>query len=291
MSYKSIDNVGSRQLRNRLRRLRECVNDVDQDQIAEHIVCNRNEEIIFPAVEVNHDNNDGMIRRENRSHDDSSSGDDDNFEPNFNNADDIVQNRNEEVIFPALEMNHDNNYRVLFRPEDMRPRENELNGDDNLGEDVFEQNFNNDDHNDVEDDEYENENEDPEYVHNRNQENNNNNINQNQPLFDGAPLTVGDSMLVILSLILLCHNLSMACVEDVIKAIELHCIPHGLKKNSLHKFKKYFQLDETEIIKHYYCKFCTRELVNKNEECPSCVQKKKLLLRPVTNYNSAKRNV
>lgn len=124
-----------------------------------------------------------------------------------------------------------NDDRVLFRLEDMRPRENESYDDNSLrDEDVVEPNFNNDDHDDdnVDDDEYDHDNEEPENVNKRNQENNNN-INHNQPLFDGAPLTVGDSMLVILSL-LLRHNLTMACIEDIIKAIELHCIPQGLKK-------------------------------------------------------------
>ncbi|XP_011859941.1 PREDICTED: uncharacterized protein LOC105557338 [Vollenhovia emeryi] len=80
-------------------------------------------------------------------------------------------------------------------------------------------------------------------------------------------------MLIILSL-LLHHNLTMTCIEDIIIALELHCLREGLKRNSLYKFRKYFRLNQTNIIKHYYCKFCTRELRTKNDQCPSCPTKK-----------------
>ncbi|CAL1685139.1 unnamed protein product [Lasius platythorax] len=80
-------------------------------------------------------------------------------------------------------------------------------------------------------------------------------------------------MLIILTL-LLHHNLTMSCIEDIIIALQLHCLREGFKKNSLYKFRKFFRLNQTEIIKHFYCKFCTRELRTINDECPSCPRKK-----------------
>ncbi|RLU15666.1 hypothetical protein DMN91_011420 [Ooceraea biroi] len=110
-----------------------------------------------------------------------------------------------------------------------------------------------------------------------NEARNNDNFDQNQPLYNviknGAEITVRASMLIILTL-LLNHNLAMSCIEDIIIAIELHCLHEGLKRNSLYKFRKYFRLNQTNIIKHYYCTFCIRELRTINDECPSCHKKK-----------------
>lgn len=100
-----------------------------------------------------------------------------------------------------------------------------------------------------------------------------NNIHHDRPLYHGAGITVGASMLVILTL-LLNHNLTMTCISDIIIALEAHCLHQGLKRNSLFKFRKYFNLDQCDIIKHYYCKFCNRELRSVDDECPSCPQKK-----------------
>ena len=93
------------------------------------------------------------------------------------------------------------------------------------------------------------------------------------PLYRDAPLTIIDSMLLILSL-LLHHNVTMQCLADIITVINLHCALDGLKKNSLYKFQKFFAFGNTPIQKHFYCSTCLRDLRSLDDMCPSCPRKK-----------------
>jgi len=79
-------------------------------------------------------------------------------------------------------------------------------------------------------------------------------------------------MLLILT-IAIRHNLNMSCLADIINVINLHCPTHGLKKNSIFKFKKFFSLKKFNIKKHYYCATCDRELEDHNI-CPLCTKQK-----------------
>lgn len=117
------------------------------------------------------------------------------------------------------------------------------------------------------------ENMDNEVEENEDPARNNNVFNyEDETLYQGAPLTVAHSMLLILTL-LIHHNIDMSCLSDIIKIINLHCLPAQLKKNSLYKFRKYFSLKETNLQKHYYCLFCTRDLESAEDICPSCPRK------------------
>lgn len=90
------------------------------------------------------------------------------------------------------------------------------------------------------------------------------------PLYHNSPVTVRESMLLIQSL-LLRHNLNMTCISDIITVIQLHCPEEGLKKNSLYKFRKYWNFNKkNEIKKHFYCSQCLRDLQHENDNCPSC---------------------
>lgn len=88
-------------------------------------------------------------------------------------------------------------------------------------------------------------------------------------LYRGAPVTVGQSMLLILTLMLR-HNLNMLCIADIIAVINLHCLQDGLKRNCLPSFQKFFSLNETSMKKHFYCSKCLRDLRSGNDQCPSC---------------------
>lgn len=60
---------------------------------------------------------------------------------------------------------------------------------------------------------------------------NNDNIeDDDQPLYQDAGITVRGSMLIILTLLLVHHNLTMTCIEDIIFALQLHCLQKGLQK-------------------------------------------------------------
>lgn len=104
----------------------------------------------------------------------------------------------------------------------------------------------------------------------------NDDVGQNQPLYRGSRISVGESMLLILAL-LLHHNLTLTCIEDIIIVLELHCLRQSLHKNSLYKFKKYFGLNGiSDMIRHYYCSICNRDLRSANDICSTCKEAKKL---------------
>lgn len=98
-------------------------------------------------------------------------------------------------------------------------------------------------------------------------------IRNNRPVYYGATITVFESMMVIL-MILIHHNVTYLCLADIITAINLHCLQENLVKNSLFIFQKFFSIEETEIIKHFYCTTCVRPLNAANAVCPSCPRRK-----------------
>lgn len=91
----------------------------------------------------------------------------------------------------------------------------------------------------------------------------------NDPLYNGAEISKRESMLAILSLCIK-HHLTQTSVADLIALIELHCPGRELIKNSLYKFQQYFNLDEEDIKKHFYCPSCAKQLNNSNDVCPMC---------------------
>ncbi|XP_057333696.1 uncharacterized protein LOC130672919 [Microplitis mediator] len=112
-----------------------------------------------------------------------------------------------------------------------------------------------------------------------------NNDDDNHPLYLGAGISKRESMLVILAMSLK-HHLSMTCIEDLIRVVELHCLRQELIKNSLHKFQKYFNFDKETVKKHFYCPSCANQLNNVNDLCLMCPQTKSsfFLELPITNH-------
>ncbi|XP_053598003.1 protein PFC0760c-like [Microplitis demolitor] len=63
---------------------------------------------------------------------------------------------------------------------------------------------------------------------------NNNDLNYEdesyeRPVYEGSPITVADSMMVMMSLAMK-HNLSDSCIDDIFEAISLHCPKQNLQK-------------------------------------------------------------
>lgn len=97
---------------------------------------------------------------------------------------------------------------------------------------------------------------------------------QNEPLYSGAPLTVNESMLMIMALFVK-HNLTKTCLADIINLINLHCIAENLIEYSLYKFKTYFNISLDEVFrKHFYCSVCPSEkLESEQDRCETCREK------------------
>lgn len=86
------------------------------------------------------------------------------------------------------------------------------------------------------------------------------------PLYDGAQITVGESMHSILTLVLT-ENLTGSCLEQILKLIALHIPPSQHFNNTIYKFWKYFSDVKTPMKKHYYCSSCSTALENKDALC------------------------
>ncbi|KAE8747531.1 hypothetical protein FOCC_FOCC005692 [Frankliniella occidentalis] len=100
-----------------------------------------------------------------------------------------------------------------------------------------------------------------------------NDPDEDPPLYQDAPISVGESVLSVLSLAL-AHNLSGACVADILKLIEIHCPEPNRCVNSLYKYKKYFSALNSPLVRRYYCSFCENILGGQDEVCGLCQRRR-----------------
>ncbi len=92
-----------------------------------------------------------------------------------------------------------------------------------------------------------------------------------QPLYVGAPITLGTSTLLILTFAMT-HSLSGEALSHLLELIDAHCITPNLCTKSITKLKSFFRQLKTPLCCHYYCPFCHGLLeagVN-TQECPYC---------------------
>lgn len=94
---------------------------------------------------------------------------------------------------------------------------------------------------------------------------------RDRALYLGAPITLNESMLSILSLTYT-HNLSKSCLDDVLQLISIHCPPSNLCKDNLSLFKKHFNKTKSLVVRHYYCTTCFESLKDRHERCSHCNQ-------------------
>lgn len=77
----------------------------------------------------------------------------------------------------------------------------------------------------------------------------------NIPIYEGADLTTGASMLLIMTYVLE-HNLSGDGFADLLDLISIHCKQKNTIPTSVHLFKQWFQDLKITPKKHSYCSFC-----------------------------------
>lgn len=96
-----------------------------------------------------------------------------------------------------------------------------------------------------------------------------NNYN-NVQLYDLSDITLGESMFAILSFYLR-HNLSLACLSDLLSLLNLHCREEGNQlPKTVYTFKKFFQNIQFPIVRRYYCSVCCQRLGAENQICENC---------------------
>ena len=98
--------------------------------------------------------------------------------------------------------------------------------------------------------------------------------NDDAPLYDGARLSVSESLITILNFSLWC-NMTGIQLTEALRIIELHCPRNNKCVATLHKFKKHFSISNTPLVRHFYFPGCTQRLGNKDSICTSCTEPSK----------------
>lgn len=92
------------------------------------------------------------------------------------------------------------------------------------------------------------------------------------PLYDGAPISVAVSMLLIITFAIR-HSLSGTALVDLLTLVSLHCALPNQCASSVALLKKFFMKLKNPIEFHYYCTFCmeyqgtTKDKICKNKSC------------------------
>ncbi|KAK0084229.1 hypothetical protein PV326_006360 [Microctonus aethiopoides] len=185
--------------------------------------------------------------QENGLNEGSSIGED--IQQNIENMEEII-NRDEELN----ESSSDNNYNVDEDDNEVRICE-EINIEPEVEPDEHRGNYNDGDRN----------NDNIDHV---------NDHNDDELLYNGAEITVQQSMILILA-VQLKHNVTQSCIADIIELINLYYPRNDIQRNSLYKFNKFLGAGETGITKYFYCTIiCTRALETSLDICSTCPRNK-----------------
>ena len=99
---------------------------------------------------------------------------------------------------------------------------------------------------------------------------------QDQSLYEGYPITVGISMLLIMT-VAMRHGMTGEALQDILTLISLHCISPNYCTESLRRFKQYFATAKSPLVFHHYCSHCFLSLDDKGaERCPNTLCQKPL---------------
>ena len=105
---------------------------------------------------------------------------------------------------------------------------------------------------------------------------NDNTSQQDQSLYEGCPITVGISMLLIMT-VAMRHGMTGEALQDILTLISLHCISPNYCTESLRRFKQYFATAKSPLVFHHYCAHCFLYLDDKGAEtCPNTLCQKPL---------------
>ena len=83
----------------------------------------------------------------------------------------------------------------------------------------------------------------------------NGNSDENKPLYCNGPLTVAESLLVVVTFVIR-YTLSGSALNDLLILVSLHCISPNLCRKSLHQFQHFFRSVKNPLVYHCYCSYC-----------------------------------
>ncbi|PIK38012.1 hypothetical protein BSL78_25146 [Apostichopus japonicus] len=91
-----------------------------------------------------------------------------------------------------------------------------------------------------------------------------------KPLYEGAPLTLAESMLMIL-MFSSSHSITGVALVDLLVLISMHCQKPNICKTTLHMFNKFYGTLKNPLKFHKFCNFCNYLLSSSdNVRCPVC---------------------
>ena len=91
------------------------------------------------------------------------------------------------------------------------------------------------------------------------------------PVYPSCPLRLSESVLLIMTLAIR-HKLTGEALADVIKLIDLHCIPgtQNCSVKTLRELKSYFVNSKEKLDLFYYCNCCFGLITTECTVCPIC---------------------
>ena len=101
------------------------------------------------------------------------------------------------------------------------------------------------------------------------------NVSLDKPLYDGSPITVTASNVLIMKLKMK-HSLSNECVRDLLSLIKLHCPSPNNCVASLYKFTKIF--GKCNTVLHFHCNTCYESVTEDDMVCKNSLCKNNLVI-------------
>ena len=92
----------------------------------------------------------------------------------------------------------------------------------------------------------------------------------NEPIYEGAQITLGESLLINMTFALT-HNLTSKAFSDHLDTVRIHCKESNLLPSTVYELKKWYRNLKISQKKHYYCGDC---LVSVGEHCDRCPNRK-----------------
>lgn len=87
-----------------------------------------------------------------------------------------------------------------------------------------------------------------------------------EPVYDGAQITLGESMLSTL-MFAMSNNLTGSAFSELLELLSYHMPRKNKFKKTAYKFYKFFEGNDTPSTKHYYCSTCTSSLDSADAVC------------------------
>ncbi|KAK0174274.1 hypothetical protein PV327_011039 [Microctonus hyperodae] len=183
--------------------------------------------------------------------------------------DDINENVLNETLINNMNINDHNHHdiEVSADSDEFTDDDNESEFSNDLGEDSndHQEEFANDNESESSNDREA----DDDDIYDNDDSSDDDNIDEDEydrPLYDGAPLSLAESLLSIFTFYIT-SNMTGVNFNKLLSLMALHFPASSIFKKTRHLFMKYFIHGQTPMIKHWYCSKCMSFCQNENSNC------------------------